>query len=256
MKKIILLTCVLLIAVFSHAQDLTKACIKFNDFNTAVLKGDIKKEAAQNAIKELMQKINHWYMIRSQLDMSPGWIFPLQGYNYHAIGGNGDGYSDKGYYYTDGNKHTAHPAHDIFINDKNQDVIDDRTKKPVDVLAVDFGIVIACSNEWEPASNLRGGKYIWIYHYNTSSSPPSYKATNAITYYAHTITYYAHNNCIFVKPGDVVKPGQKIAEVGRTGFNAYKKRSPTHLHFSAFHLVNDLPVPFNPYPQLKKAKTL
>lgn len=253
MKKIILLTCILLIAVFSHAQYLTKACLKFNDFNTTVLKGDIKKEAAQNAIKELMKTINYWYMIRSQLDMSPGWTFPLQGYNYHAIGGNGNGYLDKGYHYIDGNKHTAHPAHDIFINDKNQDDIDDRTKKPVDVLAVDFGIVIACSNEWEPESNLRGGKYIWIYHYNTFNYAKSSKAVNSST---EIITYYAHNNCIFVKPGDLVKPGQKIAEVGRTGYNAYKKRSPTHLHFSAFHLVNNLPVPYNPYQQLKKAKTL
>ncbi|MGF7042896.1 M23 family metallopeptidase [Mucilaginibacter lappiensis] len=253
MRKIILLAGVLFISVAVYAQNLEKACIKFNDFNTTVLKGDIKKEAAQNAIKEVLQKINQWYMRRSQLDILLGWTFPLQGYNYHAIGGNGDGYSDKGYHYIDGNKHTAHPAHDIFINDKNQDCIDDRTKKPVDVLAVDFGIVIACSNEWEPTSNLRGGKYIWIYHYNTFSYVSSSKAVNSNM---ETITYYAHNNCIFVKPGDMVKPGQKIAEVGRTGFNAFKKRSPTHLHFSAFHLVNDLPVPYNPYSQLKKAKTL
>jgi murein DD-endopeptidase MepM/ murein hydrolase activator NlpD len=253
MKKIILLTCILFISAFSHAQDLEKACIKFNDFNTSVLKGNLKKEAAQNAIQELLHQINTWYMLRSQMDVSNGWIFPLKGYNYHAIGGNGDGYSDKGYHYIDGNKHTAHPAHDIFINDKNQDGIDDRTKKPVDVLAVDFGIVIACSNEWEPASSLRGGKYIWIYHYPTAATLASSKTLHSSM---ETITYYAHNNQIFVKPGDTLKPGQKIAEVGRTGYNAYKKRSPTHLHFSAFHLVNDLPVPYNPYQQLKKAKTL
>ena len=250
MKKIILLLSILCISVASKAQDVEKACIKFNDFNTTVLKGNIKKAEAQKAIKELTRQITLWYRLRSQRDESPYLVFPLQGYNYHAIGGNGDGYSDKGYHYTDGNKHTAHPAHDIFINDKNQDCIDDRTKKPVDVLAMDYGFVIACSNEWEPTSNLRGGKYIWIYHYAPFKGfAPAYHAEGIIT-------YYAHNNCIFVKPGDWVKPGQKIAEVGRTGYNAYKKRSPTHLHFSTFYLVDDLPVPYNPYLQLKKAKTI
>jgi len=101
---------------------------------------------------------------------------------------------------------------------------------------VDNGIVIACTNEWEPASSLRGGKFIWIYH----------PAQNIIT-------YYAHNQAIFVKPGDEVKQGQKIAEVGRTGYNAYKKRSPTHLHFSAFQIIDGLPVPYNCYLQLKTA---
>jgi len=212
----------------------------FDAINTAILQGKVKKDSAQKAIRALVQYINRWLLLRSQLDLAANaWAFPLKGYNYHAIGGNGNGYFDKGYNYLDGNKHTAHPAHDIFINDKNQDCIDDQTHKAVDVLAIDHGIVIACSNEWEPASNLRGGKYIWIYHI-----------------YGGFLSYYAHNNTIFVKPGDVVKPGQKIAEVGRTGYNAYKKRSPTHLHFSAFRLVDDLPVPFNPYQQLKKAKTL
>jgi murein DD-endopeptidase MepM/ murein hydrolase activator NlpD len=214
---------------------------KFNDFNTEVLKGNIKKEAAKKVIKELIDYIHHALFTRSEVRMGQlDWVFPIKGYKSNAIGGtNGNGYSDKGYHYLDGNKHTAHPAHDIFINDKNQDCIDDLTSKPADVLTVDDGIVIACSNEWEPASNLRGGKYIWIYHQQQD-----------------IFTYYAHNNAIFVKPGDHVVPGQKIAEVGRTGYNAFKKRSPTHLHFSAFRLVGGVPVPFNPYAQLKKAKTL
>jgi hypothetical protein len=237
--------------------DTIPAYERFSKFNSAVLKGNIKKDSAQKAFKELFHYINHWLFLRSQIDLANGWFFPLKGYNYHAIGGNGDGYSDKGYRYLDGNKHGAHPAHDIFIADKNQDCIDDHTHKPVDVLAVDFGIVIACSNSWDTTSNLRGGKYIWIYHYQTTTVTTLKNQTSSpITSSVGILTYYAHNNAIFVKPGDTVKPGQKIAEVGRTGYNAYKKRSPTHLHFSAFHLVDDLPVPFNPYQQLKKANTL
>lgn len=242
MRKFALLISILCIVIVSRAQpiDRVEACKRFNIFNNEVLNGGIKKTEAQKQLRDVIKQINLWITVRNELvEAKTSWMFPLRGYNYHAIGGNGDGYSDKGYRYLDGNKHGAHPAHDIFINDKNQDCIDDQTHKPVDVLVVDDGFVIACTNEWDPTSNLRGGKFIWVYH-------PT----------KNYFTYYAHNQAIFVKPGEDVRQGQKIAEVGRTGYNAYKKRSPTHLHFSAFKLVDDLPVPFNPYQQLKKAKTL
>lgn len=227
----------------------------FNSVNSTVLLGGVKKEKVQKAIQEIQQYIYRWLLLRNQIDdLKDYWIFPLKGYNYQAIGGNGDGYSDKGYHYLDGNKHSAHPAHDIFINDKNQDFLDDHNQRPVNVLAVDYGIVIACRDNWDAKSNMRGGKYIWIYHYGTHLSKD--KSNFIDQSKSGVLTYYAHNSKIFVHPGQEVKPGDKIAEVGRTGYNAYKKRSPTHLHFSAFKLVDGLPVPFNPYQQLKKAKTL
>lgn len=235
MRKIILLVGLLIIMIGVHAQDYKAICNRINELNTAVLNASIKKPDAAKQFKLLIGQLKQNRHVPEALD---NWVFPLRGYNYHAIGGNGSGYYDKGYNYLDGNKHAAHPAHDIFINDKNQDCTDDKTGKTVDVVSVDYGIVIACSDNWQPNSSLRGGKYIWIYdNYGN-------------------ITYYAHNSAVFVKPGDEVKSGQKIAEVGRTGYNAYKKRSPTHLHFSAFRLVDDIPVPFNPYRQLKQAKTL
>jgi peptidoglycan LD-endopeptidase LytH len=217
-------------------QRLNDLCSEMDSLNTAILLGKVNGNAATIRFQTLLAEIAGQ---APALSKTP-WVFPLQGYNYRAVGGtNGDDYSDKGYRYLDGNKHLAHPAHDIFIHDKNQDGLDDSTHQPVNVLAVTDGIVIACCQTWEPGSPLRGGKYIWIYH-------PQWQM----------ITYYAHNGKIFVQPGDVVKRGQKVAEVGRTGFNAYPKRSPTHLHFSAFRVPNGLPVPFNPYPQLKMAATL
>ena len=39
--------------------------------------------------------------------------------------------------------------------------------------------------------------------------------------------------------GDIVKSGDIIATVGRTGLNAYKKRSPTHLHMMQLSLAKD-----------------
>lgn len=241
---------------YGQRMDTIPVFQNFDKLNTKVLQGGVKKGEVQKAIKQLRHHITQWLLLRSQIDeLNDTWIFPLRGYNYHAIGGNGDGYSDKGYHYLDGNKHGAHPAHDIFINDKNQDCIDDHSRKPVDVLAIGHGIVIACSDTWETNSDLRGGKYIWIYHFVYGYHKLGSKLKDDFST-AGVITYYAHNNKIFVSPGQEVKPGQKIAEVGRSGYNAYKKRSPTHLHFSAFRLVDDIPVPFNPYQQLKKAKTL
>ncbi|QKJ29149.1 M23 family metallopeptidase [Mucilaginibacter mali] len=235
MRKVLLLITVLLTANILFAQNIQSVCIKINELNDNILLGNIKKQQAIAPFKALMAELNRLIKTK-QLDNA--WVFPLQGYKPSAIGGtNGNGYSDRGYNYFDGNKHAAHPAHDIFIRDKNQDDIDDKTLQPVNVLAMADGIVLACRSNWDEKSDLRGGRYIWIYHPQLN-----------------IISYYAHNREIFVKPGDEVKGGQKIAEVGRTGFNAFKKRSPTHLHFGTYHLQNGLPIPFNAYNQLIKAQ--
>lgn len=236
-KKVIYTFTLLLFCLQIYAQDKLKdLCIRFDQLNTAIRDLKIKKADAklqfQNLITELKAK-------SASINDNADWIFPIQGYNYKAIGGfKGNGYSDKGYSYFDGNKHTAHPAHDIFINDSNQDCIDDKTLQPVNVRTVADGVVIACCNNWDQNSDLRGGRYIWIYHPRQN-----------------LLTYYAHNRQIFVSPGYIIKKGDKIAEIGRTGFNAFKRRSPTHLHFSAYHLVNNLPVAYNCYTQLVKTQS-
>jgi hypothetical protein len=230
-----ILICFTCMQTLAQGDPLKADCIRFNQLNTAIRDGKVKKKDATEQFQKLIMELKGH---SNQINDNALWIFPVQGYNYRAIGGiHGNGYSDKGYNYFDGNKHLAHPAHDIFITDRNQDCIDDKTHQPVNVLAVADGIVIACSNEWETNSNLRGGRYIWIYHPQQNN-----------------LTYYAHNRELFVLPGDVVKQGDKIAEVGRTGYNAFKKRSPTHLHFSAYHLVNNLPVAYNCYAQLVKTR--
>ncbi len=224
------------VGVFGQSPKLTALCQEMDELNTAVTNGRIAKKMAAERFGPLINDIRAECSFKS----NASWVFPLAGYKANAIGGvRGNGYHDKGYHYLDGNKHTAHPAHDIFITDRDQNDLDDKTGRPIEVLAVTDGVVLACSNQWEPNNTLRGGKYIWLYH-------PS----------LNIISYYAHNRAIFVKPGDVVKQGQKLAEVGRTGMNAYKKRSPTHLHFSGFKILNSLPVPFNTYTDLIQSKCL
>jgi murein DD-endopeptidase MepM/ murein hydrolase activator NlpD len=212
--------------------EINNPCVEFDKLNTQVRDGLIKQKDAQEKIKELIPKITEYYKSAGGKEYSKDtWVFPLEGYNSSAIGGkNGNGYILAGYNYFDGNKHTGHPAQDIFINDKNQDCIDDRTGKPVNVLSVSGGVVISTASKWGTNSELRGGIYIWIYD-----------PTN------NRIFYYAHNKEIFLKPGDTVKPGDLIAIVGRTGKNAYPKRSPTHLHISYFTIKDGYPIPENPY---------
>jgi hypothetical protein len=243
MTKLLPALIAILFTLPALAQTDTGRYKDFNTFNNEVLKGHVKKQEAQVIIGKFVQQVTKDYLTHAETGATLQWVFPLEGYNYRAAGGtNGNGYNDKGFNYTDGNKHGAHPAHDIFINDKNQDCIDDKTQQPVNVLAIASGIVVACTNEWDATSDMRGGRYIWIYH----------PVTNNQQGY---LSYYAHNRAIFVSPGNYVKAGQKIAEVGRTGLNAYKKRSPTHLHFSTFKLVDNIPVPFNSFKQLKMAIT-
>jgi len=218
----------------------TNPCDEFNELNTKVRDGLISRNDARDEIRKLLPLIKEYFLKNGGNEISDkDWVFPLRGYTSASIGGvNGSGYKPKGYDYFDGNRHGGHPAHDIFIHDRNFDDLDDNTGEPVDILTISNGVVVACEPDWQADSDLRGGKYIYIYD-------PSYEG----------IFYYAHNSRIFVKPGDIVNAGDKIAECGRTGLNAYKTRSPTHLHLMFLQVNDGYPEPKNIYNELINAKT-
>lgn len=166
--------------------------------------------------------------------------FPLMGFDFRAVGGRGSGYIPRGYDLFDQTKKGSHPAHDIFMKDKDQDCRDDRTGDYVPVLSTSDGIVIATENGWQAGSEYRGGNYIWIYDTTTGG-----------------LWYYAHQREIYVKTGQTVRAGQKIALVGRTGFNAAMPRSDTHLHMTYLRIDEEgNPFPVNTYGWLKNATTL
>jgi len=194
----------------------------------------IAKEEAQRRLRELEILIKKTYSVNLKKDIGDRLCFPLKGYSPTSIGGKqGSGYKVEGYDFFDGNQHKGHPGHDLFVRDRNQDGLDDETGKPVDVLSASSGIVVSVNLDWRPPSPIRGGNYIWIYE------PPRGR------YY-----YYAHLNDVFVKVGQIVFKGDSLGTVGRTGLNAYQKKSPTHLHFTVHQSLKGDLKPINPYREL------
>lgn len=235
----------LLLPVFAHAADEStrtascQSCDEFNRLNTLVRDGGIDRRRAQQEIIRLLPALKAYYYENGGRDFGEkDWIFPLEGYDIRAIeGGKSHGFLPRGYDYFNGNRHGGHPAYDIFIHDRDQDERDDRSGEYVPVLSLTGGIVVAAETAWTPGSSLRGGKYLWIYD-------PAREA----------LVYYAHNRELAVSVGDIVAPGDRIATVGRTGLNAYKRRSPTHLHFSYLTLREGYPRPKDIFTQLGRAR--
>ena len=198
----------------------------------------ISKEEAQGKLKALELSIREYTSQPLTSGQENRLCFPLKGYTFHSMGGTkGSGYQVQGYDFFDGSQHKGHPGHDIFIQDRDQDGVDDRTGNPVEVLSVHSGVVVSVNGDWEPSSPVRGGNYVWIYH------PMKGR------YF-----YYAHLREIAVNVGQVVSRGDRLGTVGRTGLNAYPKRSPTHLHFSVHLSIDGTPRPMDPYFDLLKAE--
>lgn len=223
-------------------QQVLEACNTFACVNKALDKQKMLPDEAITKFESIFAPLNQYYKFKnSPYYADAAWVFPVQGYTNKAIGGNKNdkfGFVDNGCSFFDRGSNPGHPAYDIFIRDLNNDGIDDRTKKRATVLSMTGGIVIATEPNWKQGDTGRGGRYIWIYD-------PASKG----------FLYYAHSEKLFVKPGDIVKPGQPISILGRTGANAQKKRSQTHLHFS-YYKYNEFSIlkPTKFYNQLSAAK--
>lgn len=212
----------------------------YNEFKQVLVDIRENRESPQVArmrFQGVMKALKAIYPYSNYDSASIKIVFPLKGFNYRAIGGKGNGYRVKGFDLFDNSKKGSHPAHDIFITDKNQDCIDDRLQRYVDVVSVSDGVVIATETDWKEGSEYRGGNYIWIYDFITGG-----------------LWYYAHQRKIFVKPGQIVNAGDRIAQVGRTGFNASKPRSDTHLHITYLRIDDEgNPFPVNTFGWLQNA---
>lgn len=163
-------------------------------------------------------------------------FYPVLGYD-ASWGEKGMAFRPRGYQFFSGNRSGIHPSLDLFILDRNQDNLDDRSQGPVTIVAFSAGVVVGVNEEWEFPSPQRGGKYVWIFDPSTER-----------------YSYYAHLSQIDVRLGQVVQAGEPLGILGRTGLNAYKKRSPTHLHLMVLSYRRGEMVPYNPWPELLRAR--
>lgn len=203
--------------------------------------GQIERQAAIDSMYSLTNAL--WdYM--AELDgpkySVDEWIFPVKGYTPSAIGGsNGSGYQPGNFDFFDLNT-GGHPAHDIFIHDRDQDMIDDGTGKPVEILSMSGGIVVETRKNWVPSMDtIKGGNIVYVYDN-----------------YTNGLFYYAHLKDVSVDVGDIVKPGMVLGTMGRTGKNAYPQRSPTHLHIMYVRSHDGELMAENIYKDLLNAKVV
>ncbi len=222
------LAAILLAQATAMANDV---CERWDSLQRAIREGAIEKDQAMEAMRLLTRVLLDTYRARVP-EGRPR--FPVKGYTARDIGGNnGSGFKPKGFDFYDGNRHKGHPAHDIFIRDKDQDGICDDTGQPAEICSFTGGVVVGVNMGWEPGSDIRGGNYVWIFD------------PHAERYY-----YYAHLDDVFVKIGDVVGAGEVIATLGRSGKNAWPRRSPTHLHFMCLSFDGGRMKPCDPYRAL------
>jgi peptidoglycan LD-endopeptidase LytH len=216
---------ILFLILFQALSNSPDTVTEWIHFEKAVRDQTIGKAEAQKQFPPLYKELKELCK-KHQFKQHAKWQFPVQGYGIKDMGSDGFrpdiryGSSPiKGYNFYDGNKHGGHPAYDIFIRDRNQDSADDKTLKPVMVIAPVDLLIVSVEKEWAPNSEIRGGRYIW--------------ALDPLT---DRIFYFAHLNEVRITAGVFCPAGSAIGTVGRSGKNAYPSRSETHLHFMVLEI--------------------
>ena len=222
--------------IISSIPSYASPCDDWNTLEKGIRDNGIEHSQARGEIIQLDRELLAAYSGKAG---HASYHFPVKGYGPQSIGGRqGNGYTPSGYDFYAGNRHGGHPAHDLFIRDESRSGLDSGTGRPAEIVAFSDGVVVGVNPSWEYPSAIRGGRYIWIFN------------TEENRFY-----YYAHLEKLLVALGDLVKAGDTIALLGRSGKNARPKRSPTHLHFMCLSFNNGRMTPHNTYRDLLGAVT-
>lgn len=214
--------------------------LDFKGLLVAIREQQIEPVQAGEEFSRILKELHSKYKPEPYDSLSMELVFPLKTKNYKSVGGRGRGFYSRHFDLFDHSVAKSHPAHDIFIYDLDRDSKDDNTGEYVDVLAVNRGVVVATETEWTEENGYKGGNYVWLYDFESGG-----------------LWYYAHLRKVYALPGQLVEQGDKIGEVGRSGFNAERNRSDTHLHLMFLKMdQNFKPTAVNHYPWLKKARTV
>lgn len=211
--------------------------VRFKTLLINVREKKVSPQEAEDSFKQIMFELREIYPNKKDTTHDSQMFFPLTRSNISAVGGKGSGFYTRRFNLFDHAVSGSHPAHDIFIYDRNRDCIDDQKGDYVDIVSVGDGIVLASEKNWTDTSSYKGGNYVWVYDIERGG-----------------LWYYAHHRKVVVDAGQIVKGGDKLGEVGRSGFNALNTRSDTHLHLMFLSLDEDFyPFPVNYYSWLKDA---
>jgi len=211
----------------SPAEDWNQLYLRIRD-------GRIERTAARQQIEGLHRALASAH----GAPRSEACAFPVSADGPTDVGGRrGDGYRPQGYVFYAGNRHQGHPAHDLFIDDRDQDGRRDVSGQEASVLAHRPGVIVGAEGQWAPGSEQRGGNYVWVY------SPAQ-----------GLYCYYAHLARLAVTLGERVEAGAVLGALGRTGKNAARRASPTHLHFMCLAFDQGRMSPIDPYPELLRCR--
>ncbi|MEO8665887.1 MAG: M23 family metallopeptidase [Ignavibacteria bacterium] len=215
----------------------TNICEKWNELDRQIVAQTIDVDDAIELMKEYEPFVKKYYLQNKGIDVKRNdWVFPLSNSTSFYFRDNGNDYRVTGYDYFQGSNSKGHPAHDIMILDKDKDLLDDSTLKPVDVVSMSGGVIVATDTTWSEGSQLRGGKYVKVFDVTNNG-----------------IFYYSHLSKVSVKPGDIVSAGDKIGEVGRTGRKAILPSGKTHVHIGFLRSEDGYPKPEDIFRELKEA---
>jgi peptidoglycan LD-endopeptidase LytH len=229
-------TLVLLLTQNSFSQN--NICSKWNKLDSLITNQLIDSDDAEELMKEYEPKVKKYFrQMKGAYVSRYNWVFPLKNFTSIYYRDYGNDYWLRSYDYFQGSESKGHPAHDIMILDVNKDLLDDSTLKPVDVVSMSSGVVVATDTTWTTGSKLRGGKYVKIFDVTNDG-----------------IFYYSHLSEVNVKPGEVINPGDKIGEVGRTGRKAVLAEGKTHVHVSFFKSEDGYPKPEDILDDLRNAE--
>jgi len=235
-NKIFFVICIILFSQISLSQS-KNVCDKWDVLDSLIVNSMIEPDDALELMITYEPELRKYFRQKKGVQISKdNWSFPLSNYTSFYFRDNGNDYKVSGFDYFQGSNTKGHPAHDIMILDMNKDLLDDSTLKPVDVVSMSGGVVVATDTTWMPGSLLRGGKYVKIFDVTNNG-----------------LFYYSHLSQVDVKPGDIVVNGDKIGEVGRTGRKAILKGGKTHLHVAYLKFVDGYPMPYDIILELKKS---
>lgn len=221
--------------IFSQSKNI---CDKWNELDKEIVNQTIDVDEAIDLMKEYEPLVKKYFLDNNGTAVTKNaWVFPLDNFTLIYYRDYGNDYKAAGYDYFQGSNTKGHPAHDIMILDSNKDLLEDSTLKPVDVVSMSSGVVVATDTTWKIGSLLRGGKYVKVFDVTNEG-----------------IFYYSHLSQVNVKPGDVINAGDKIGEVGRTGRKAILPGGKTHIHVAFLKSDDGYPIPEDIIKEIRNAE--